>query len=169
MIPLDKLKDRITYNPASGEFTWNNTPAKSNYKKGDLVKGTLNLQGYQCIGIDRKIYNAHSLAIYYMTGIWPNFPASIVDHIDGNILNNRFDNLRLVTHSQNMMNTKVRSDNSTGVKGVYFNKARGYYVAQITVNKKKRSIGRYKDLEEAKVAISKAREELHGEYARVTY
>ena len=166
MITLEALKDRITYNPATGEFFWNNTPAKSNYKKGDVIKGTVNFTGYQVIGIDRKIYQAHTLAIYYTTGV---YPTTTVDHIDGNILNNAVSNLRLVTRSQNMMNTKLRTDNSTGVKGVHFNKNRGYYVAQITVDKKKRNIGYYKDLEEAKEAIRKARIDLHGEFARVTY
>ncbi len=93
-------------------------------------------------------------------------PALEVDHRDGNGLNNRRDNLRVATTSQNQMNAAVRSDNSTGVKGVYWDEPRKKFGAQIWARGKKLSIGRFETLEAAASAVASTRKELHGEFAR---
>jgi len=87
-----------------------------------------------------------------------------VDHIDHNTLNNRRRNLRLCTNSQNIMNSKIRSDNSTGFRGVSFNKKTKKYIARIMIDKKTITIGTYITALEASEAYNKVAKELHGEF-----
>lgn len=89
-----------------------------------------------------------------------------VDHIDGDGLNNRRSNLRLCTHSTNAMNSKQRSDNKSGYKGVCFHKLSGLWRSYIRVNKKQRSLGYYKTPEQAHEAYKRAAVEYYGEFAR---
>jgi hypothetical protein len=93
-------------------------------------------------------------------------PLILVDHINGDTLDNRRGNLRVVTRSQNAFNAKVHRDNKTGFKGVYFDKQTGLYRAQIMAEGKRVSLGRYATPEEAAEAYDKACRELHGEHAK---
>ena len=88
----------------------------------------------------------------------------IVDHINRNPKDNRKSNLRIATHSQNLMNTKTRSNNTSGVKGVWYSNTHSRWVAQITVDGKVRC----KYLRTKDEAIQKRKEmelEYHGEFA----
>ena len=93
------------------------------------------------------------------------FP-TIIDHIDGNARNNNISNLRLANNSTNQMNQKLRSDNSTGVKNVYFHKLTNKYHVRVSVNGNRKNLGYFQTLEEAAMAAKQAREEFHGEFAR---
>ncbi len=90
-----------------------------------------------------------------------------VDHKNGNKLDNRRCNLRAATKSQNMMNQRKRKTSKTGVKGVHFSKQKQKYCAEIVVNGKKKHLGFFSDLEEAKLARYKAATEMHGEFVRL--
>lgn len=89
-----------------------------------------------------------------------------VDHRDNNPLNNLRSNLRPATHSQNIRNSKKPSTNTSGFKGVYWNKSDCRWVAQINVNGKKISLGRFSDPQKAYEAYCKAAKEHFGEFAR---
>lgn len=87
------------------------------------------------------------------------------DHINMNGLDNRRNNLRICTRSQNYMNRGKYKDNISGYKGVYwYNKK---WVAQIKVNAKQIYLGRFKDKEQAAEAYNKAAKKYHGEFARL--
>ena len=88
-----------------------------------------------------------------------------VDHRDRNGLNNTRTNIRACSHGQNMRNSGTRSDNTSGFKGVYFDKRRGKWAAQIVVNGKNRYLGSFITPEEAHQAYCRAADELHGEFA----
>jgi len=93
--------------------------------------------------------------------------AQLVDHINGDRLDNRRENLRIVTAGQNCMNSGLRSNNSSGTRGVHFCKTRLRWVAQIKVGKKSLLLGRFQTQDEA-VAARRAGERQHyGEFARV--
>jgi hypothetical protein len=76
----------------------------------------------------------------------------ITDHIDNDRKNNTLSNLRWASAMENLQNTKLSKTNTSGVKGVTFNKKQQKYVAQITFQKKHVHIGSFKTLEEAKIA-----------------
>lgn len=84
----------------------------------------------------------------------------VVDHIDGNPLNNRKSNLRNVTSLENMTNLKVETDSITGYRGVYFEASISRYRVRFKKNGKNHSFGSYKTLKEAKEIADKARREL---------
>ncbi len=88
-----------------------------------------------------------------------------VDHENLNRADNRGDNLREATRSQNNANTTVRKHNKLGVKGVSVKC--GKYVAHIKINGKKNHLGTHDTIEAAAAAYSKAANDNHGEFARV--
>jgi len=89
-----------------------------------------------------------------------------IDHINGNILDNRIENLRKATHAENQWNAKKRVDNKSGIKGVCWKKEDKRWLAQIKHNKVLHYLGIFKDKAEAEKVVRKKREELHGEFAR---
>lgn len=89
-----------------------------------------------------------------------------VDHIDGNGLNNSRENLRFATTSQNNMNQCKRSDNTSGHKGISWCPDREKYQVYINIDRKRKSLGRYKTLEEAIYVRDRAVKAHYGEFAR---
>ena len=90
---------------------------------------------------------------------------TIVDHINGNTLDNRKQNLRICTNAENCMNGRTRKNN-TGYKGVVYDKYASKYRARITKDYKTYHVGYFVTPEEAYEARCKALEEFHGEFAR---
>lgn len=90
--------------------------------------------------------------------------AKQIDHKDRNPLNNQRSNLRSATGSQNRHNCGLPSTNTTGVKGVWFDRKTGKYRAQIRVKGERFSLGYFDTLEEAAAAVQHKREELMGEF-----
>ncbi len=75
-----------------------------------------------------------------------------MDHIDNNRLNNKLNNLRWASHQENQMNSSISSKNTSGVKGVYYDKTRNKWVAQISIDGTMKNIGRYDNIEDAIIA-----------------
>ncbi len=92
-----------------------------------------------------------------------------VDHVDGNGLNNRRSNLRIVTVQQNQQNKSVLVTNKSGFKGVHLNKATGLWRAQIHHNGRKYSLGYFKEVADAGRAYDAKARELFGEFARFNF
>lgn len=90
-----------------------------------------------------------------------------VDHINGNTLDCRKANLRIVTKSQNNCNRRRNTRSTTGYKGVDFNKVKGKYRARIGIHGKSISLGYYKTPEEAYAAYCEGSKKYHGEYGKV--
>ncbi len=158
MLTQAELKTIVNYNQDTGIFTW--IKPRKHVIVGTQA-GSLDKDGYLIITINQKSYRAHRLAWFYIYGYFPE----MVDHINGIGTDNRISNLRPANKSQNAMNAKTPITNSTGVKGVYFNKKIQRYVAAIKVNQKNNYVGKFKTLEEAKIAIELARKKYHKDYA----
>lgn len=90
-----------------------------------------------------------------------------VDHINGNPLDNRLENLRICLHSDNMKNQKTRN-NKSGYKGVRLHKS-GLWQARIHVDKKEISLGYYKTPEDAARAYDSASSMYHGKFGRPNF
>ena len=132
-------------------------------KVGDLV-GAINgknKSGYYKSGITingtRNYYTMHRLIYLYHHGYLPK----ILDHIDGNRLNNNIENLRPATHSQNNFNRAIGKNNTSGYKNITRTKCNSWQVIIAGIY-----IGCYKKLNEAKAAAEEARNEIAREYAR---
>lgn len=94
----------------------------------------------------------------------------VIDHINGNGLDNRISNLRIVTEAQNNRNTKVRTVNKTSkYKGVRFVKNRSIWTAQIGVNGKQKHLGQYKTEKEAAKVYDKAALHYYKEFANLNF
>jgi len=88
-----------------------------------------------------------------------------VDHRNGNGLDNRRHNIRVVTRAQNRWNSKRRKDNKSGVKGVSWHSTNKMWVANIKVNKKLHHLGSFESIELAIRARKSAEKRYHGRYA----
>jgi len=104
--------------------------------------GSVNGHGYLTIQLKGRRYQAHRIAFLYMMGV---FPTNQIDHINGNKLDNRWVNLRPVTHRENGMNCPLRVNNKTGIPGVVWNKKAGKWQAQIKIFGANKYLGIYDD------------------------
>lgn len=89
-----------------------------------------------------------------------------VDHINGDKLDCRRENLRLCTHGENSRNRRMSKANASGRKGVHWRRRVGKWRAQIMLNGKHIHLGDFHCREEAAAAYDRAAAELHGEFAR---
>lgn len=106
-----------------------------------------------------------NIYIYTMIAKRMGINAKRIDHKDQNPLNNCRLNLRAATVSQNGQNRSANSNNTTGVKGVYFEKSSGRYRAYIKVEGKRYNLGRFDTIAEAEKVVQQKRKELVGEFA----
>lgn len=95
------------------------------------------------------------------------FPRLIIDHRNGNGLDNRRCNLRVASYSQNTLNSKMRSNNHSGFRGVTWDKEQGKWRAQLIINRKRINLGRFPTKEMAALAYNNAAIIHHGEFARL--
>ena len=95
-------------------------------------------------------------------GYLPKF----IDHIDCNPSNNKIENLREATFSQNQHNTKKRITNTSGVKNVHWYKPLKKWMVYIMINKKRKHLGYFNNIELAELVAQEARNKYHGKYAR---
>lgn len=160
MITHQRLKDLLNYDPETGEFTW--LASRTGTARAGTIAGRVN-HGYRRISIDGTKYLAHRLAWLHVHGAWP---AGDIDHIDMNRSNNRIANLREATTSQNKGNSRAYSNNTSGVKGVCWNKNGRFWQAQIRFQGKKLHLGCFGDINDAAAAYEKAAAELFGEFGR---
>ena len=129
-------------------------------KAGDSV-GSLSNEGYLRFGHNGNLYAVHR-AIYLLThGSLPEF----IDHINGIKNDNRPENLRSATDSENRCNAVIQSNNTSGVKGVHKLKNGQGYQGSITLNGKRKFLGMFKTLELADEFVSLARDMIHGKFA----
>jgi len=146
----DLLKELFHYNPDTGVVT-RKTQYKNGPKPGSIV-GCKKPRGYVMVNIQGKEYRLHRLIYTYMTG---NIPDEI-DHINGDGFDNRWCNLRSVSHRQNQMNRKIPSGNTSGIMGVWFDNARKKWTAEIMIRQKKKYLGRFSLKKDAAKARAEA-------------
>lgn len=88
----------------------------------------------------------------------------VVDHINHNKLDNRYDNLRICTSQENSYNQSVRCNNTSGVTGVGWHKGKNKWIARIQINGKLKQLGCYNTKEEAIEARRQAEIDYYGEF-----
>ena len=120
-------------------------------------------RGYVDVSFRRTRFRLHRVIWLYMTGEWP---ANVIDHINGKKEDNRWCNLRQATQSQNLCNRGAQSNNTSGFKGVYLHKRTGLFKTEIQVDKKIIYLGYFKTAKEAFDVRCAELEKHHGEFAR---
>lgn len=128
----------------------------------DKIAGHQRKNGYCEIGVLGKVHKLHRVIFLYHHGWMPN----IVDHIDGNILNNNIENLREANCCENIWNSKLNKRNKTGTKGVSWDKKSKQWIVSCSVNGKRHYLGIYKELDVAKRIATWFRNKNHKNFAR---
>jgi hypothetical protein len=166
-ITAERLREVLDYDPNTGAFRWRYRPEReqrwnSRFAGKDAGHPCKRL-GYVLLNIEGRLCRAHRLAWLFMTGSWPTVE---IDHADGDGLNNRWKNLRLATRSENNSNTRLPRHNTSGLKGAYFDKRTGRWLAQIRHQKQQIYLGKFDTAEEAHAAYCEAAARHHGAFAR---
>lgn len=157
MITADFVRHLLHYDPLTGAWTWINPLPHSKMRRGD-VAGRLTTQGRRQIRIKSGFYYASRLAWLYMTGEWPK---DQIDHINRIKDDDRWENLREATQSQNSYNREW-CEGKGDLRGI------SCCGNQYTVNIGGKYYGLYKSIEEAIPVRDKALEEKAGSFAVIT-
>lgn len=145
LIP-ELLKLYLEYNPSTGYLTWIRKPSSKviiGTRAGCQVKGRDN----RIVKVFGEVYIEHRLIWFMQKGYWP----LEVDHINHDESDNRWENLREVTHEENTLNCSLRNDNKSGQVGVRFDKRSKRWIAEIQC--KKRAIRKSKSFLDKNSAI----------------
>jgi hypothetical protein len=153
------LASLFSYDPESGLITRLVTRGYQALAGG--VVGCPHNQGYFILLVDRKHLYAHRLAYFLHTGEIP----PELDHNDGDKQNNKFSNLRPATRSQNNHNVPLLKNNTSGFKGVTYERARGKFRAKLQVSSRRIHLGYFDTAEDAARVYDKAAVEAAGEFA----
>ena len=151
MITQEEIRQRLQYNSSDGTLTW-----ISHKRRPDLIgtiAGSKNLNSHIQIYVNCKKYWAHRLVWLYHYGYMPK----IIDHINGDPSDNRIENLRECSHSENLRNVGKSKSNTSGVKGVSWSKAAQKWEARCG-----KYLGLYETKEEAAKVVQEYREKNHG-------
>lgn len=143
-----------------GVLYWRKPP-KGGKKIGSCA-GYAHPSGYMQTMLKGVAYYNHRLIFLLYNGWLPEE----VDHIDNDPRNNAVSNLRACTKGQNQQNKRKQKNNTSGIKGVTWSASRGLWQVRISKDKRRRTIGHYKTLDEAAAVIIRVRKQVHAEFAR---
>lgn len=160
VLTFDRAHEVLKLDPETGILTWKG--AFGGRTTAGVRAGYVHAGGYRWIKIDGRPYREHLIVWFMLTGEW--CPRKI-DHNDRDRSNNKPSNLRRASESQQRMNSSIRSDNTSGYRGVYFHKLRGKYVAEIRKLGIKHYLGLFETPEEAAAVARAKRAELFGAFA----
>jgi hypothetical protein len=141
-----------------GELFWKVDRRKT---KVGAKAGRTKSNGYCEVRLDGRLQGTHRLIFMMFHGFLPR----IIDHIDGNPSNNAIENLREATHAENMRNSQRPKNNTSGFKGVYFDRRNSKWVSQCWSNNQKNYLGSFDDIHEAANAVLQFRKKNHGKFA----
>ena len=153
------LAKRLRYDKKFGTFSWIDKPSPC--ISAGAEAGCTDSKGYRKIRFKGIGIACHRLVWFIETGYLP----SIIDHINGNRSDNRIQNLRPCTTSENMMNSNISSRNTSGFKGVNQRKGRTLWDASIRIDGKLIILGSFKNKEDAILARKSGEEKYFGEFA----
>lgn len=162
-ISLNELRAQFLYDPETGLWIWKSINKYMPPERLGSRAGYRHHSGRWVLKVGDKGINAARIAYFYMTGQWPSVD---VDHKNGDVADDRWENLRLATRAQNNRNVGKKSRNRSGVKGVSWHAATGKWISRITVNYKQIHLGVFDDFEEAVRVYREASIRLHGSFSR---
>lgn len=152
-VTQERLRELLDYDPATGIFTWRVT--RNRNAIAGSIAGTPD-SGYIKIWIDCRQYRAHQLAWFYVHGEW----VREIDHKNRIKSDTRLANLRPATRKHNSENRGLQRNNTSGVRGVTWNKKERKWSAQIRHNKRQMHLGWHGRFEDAVAARLSAEQRL---------
>ena len=157
------LRKLLRYDPDTGGLFWltrdvsffktEGTCKMWNKRFAGKPVGEITARGYIRMDILGRRLSAHRVIWAIHHNAWP---VDQIDHINGEVADNRIENLREVTNQENNKNRKLPCNNTSGVMGVSWDKGTAKWCAQITVDGKNRHLGRFNRIDEAAAARAKA-------------
>lgn len=158
--PLTKdMADKL-FQYVDGSLFWKISP-KPGILPGDRAGGEVK-KGYRKVRVNGTKEFEHRVIFMMHHGWLPTY----LDHIDGNPRNNRVENLRPASLSMNAANRKIQENNTSGYRGVHYEKKTGKFIVQIGSRKNKSYIGSYDTAEMASAAYEVAAKERYGDFVR---
>ena len=154
---IEDLKEYFKYEPSTGKLFWNKRP--SNRVVVGAEVGNYSDKGYKVCRFKGKIIRVHRIVWAITKG---EHPSDFIDHINGDKADNRIENLRVVSHSENLQNMKK-------AKGYTYLRKNNKWKAQIVVNKEHKYLGVFNTEQEAHEAYLKAKKELHPFYVEAKH
>jgi len=154
------VRELLTYNPETGKLTWLPRPRAMFVNDGTFMNWQKNRAGKPAFtskdthghlqgAIMGRLFSAHRVAWAIVYGEWPN---GEIDHINGIRSDNSIANLRCVSHRENMRNTKMRNDNTSGKTGVIWHIRHKKWMAQIYTGRNNLNLGYYSCFDDAVLA-----------------
>ena len=130
-LTADRVRELFDYDAATGSLTWRVT--RGGTARAGSAAGGVNGNGYLVVKIHQRSYLNHRIAWFWSYGEWP---LDQIDHINRDRLDNRLDNLRPASNTENRRNSSVNRNNNSGIPGVSFLGRLGKWQANIRVNRK---------------------------------
>ncbi len=168
---VEYLQECFTYDQSTGLLVWAHRPLhhfKGTYGFNIFEANYAGKQAFTCSdggyyrgAINGAIYRAHRVIWKLMTGDEPE----IIDHVNGNGLDNSWGNLRAANPSGNARNARLRKDSKSGVKGVCWDQSVSKWMSQIRVDTRTKFLGHFDDKQEAYAAYCAAAATYHKEFA----
>ena len=158
MSALTQQNIQSLFDYKEGKLFWKTSQAHGKIKAGDEA-GCLTSKGYHRLMIGYKEYPTHRIVFLYHHGYLPK----MVDHIDGNPLNNNIENLRESDSQSNQYNRRKNVNNTSGCKNVSWNKKGQTWQIHVRHNKKVHA-WYVKDFELAELVAQEARTKFHGAF-----
>lgn len=156
---VERVRELFSYDPLTGllvrKIAVPRAPVGS-------VAGTLNKWGRLICRVDYKIYYVHRIIwlIYYGES-----PPELIDHINGQVADNRICNLRLASPLENSWNRSFQRNNKTRIKGAHYSRIERKWKSSIKANGENIHLGYFLTKEAAGAAYAAAAAEYHGEFA----
>lgn len=157
-LTAERLREVLHYDPLVGVFTWKARVEPTKMKPGQVAGWVEWARRRITIEIDQHNYRAHRLAWLYVHGVWP---AGVIDHINGDSLDNRIANLRDTSQLVNVQNIRVSKNSASGLLGAFWVKSRRHWRSSIRANGKVVYLGQFHTPEEAHAAYVAAKRRLH--------
>jgi len=162
------LRQLLRYDAATGALFWKPRPRSAFNTSGDCSGWNKKYAGQRALNCVKsygylhgtilgKNLSAHRAAWTLYYGKWPTM---ILDHINGDVADNRIANLREVSSQENVMNAKRSADNTSGVTGVSWHKRDMRWQAQIQAGGKFQHLGQFTNLQDAVDARKQAERDL---------